>query len=87
MMGKMAVVRDDESMTGRITRLQDCQGTHQIGVHAVLDLEDPINEILLLTLEITSVLGVLDSAEDAKHARGCPTVTCAGTKPDEEQTD
>ena len=87
-MGERAVVRDCESMIyRRTTQLWGFQGTYQIVVHAILDLEDPTDEIILLTLEVTSVLGVLDGAKDAKHTCGCPTITCACAKPDEDRTD
>ena len=46
-----------------------------MSIHAILDLENPVNEVVLFTLEIPCVLRVLDGTEDAKHTRGCPAVT------------
>ena len=74
-MGKKAVVRDDGLMTGHVAQMWSRRGTHQISVHAVLDLEDPADEVVLLTLEISCILGILDGAEDTKHTRSCPAVT------------
>lgn len=78
--GERAVVRDDESVTGRMTQLWSRQGTHQVRVHAILNLEDPVDEIVLFTLEVASVLGVLDGTQDTKHACSCPAITWAGGK-------
>lgn len=73
-------------MTRHMTQCWSCRGTHQVVVHAILNLKDPVNEVVLFTLQVTGVLGVLDGAEDAKHACSCPTIAWAGTEPDEDQT-
>lgn len=86
-MEKGAIVRDDESVAGRATQLWNRQGTHQVVIHAILNLEYPVDEVILLALEIPGILGILDSAEDTEHACGCPAVTWAGIKPDEDQMD
>lgn len=70
-------------MTGSMT--QHLWRTYKPLVHATLDLEDPVDEIFLLVLEAASVLGVLDSAEDANHACGCPTIAYASTEYNEDQ--
>ena len=84
--GKRAVVRDEKSVTRRMTQLWSRQGTHQVCIHAILNLEDPVDEIILFTLEIGGVLGVLDGAIDTKHACSCPAITWTGEKRDENKT-
>ena len=69
-----------------MTQLWGHQGTHQVRVHAILNLEDPIDEITLFALEIAGVLGVLDGAQDTKHTCSCPAITWEGEKRDENQT-
>lgn len=73
-------------MTGRMTQLWSHKGTHQVCVHAILNLEDPVDEIILFTLEVGGVLGVLDGAIDTKHACSCPAITWTGGKRDQNQT-
>ena len=49
-------------------------GTHEVGVHAVVDLGDPAHEVLRLVLHLLRVLRVLDRPQHAGHARRGPSV-------------
>ena len=57
-------------------------GTHEVGVHAVVDLGDPAHEVLRLVLHALRVLRVLDRAEHAEHPRRGPPVALRGRERD-----
>ena len=54
------------------------RGTYKILVHAILNLEDPMDEVILLVFEAPRILGIFYCSKNANHPSSCPPVSWAG---------